>query len=138
MKTLCDKEDFVVMDRPRDWRNGTYSQIFKSRMADIIEDPGPRCVKMIGYFQNLPLCREDSRQLWTPRMIENFTVRPTTLDHFVCTVLHYTVLYYTVLYCTLLPCAHCTALPQECIHHSQPRLTYNSVLINTSSVLALY
>jgi hypothetical protein len=82
VKQLCEKESFVVMDRPRDWRNGTYANIFRSSLVDIITDPNPRCIKMIGYFQNLPLCADDARQLWTPRMKENFTVYPGTHKSF--------------------------------------------------------
>jgi hypothetical protein len=74
VRKLCDPEDYVVLDRPRDWRNHTYGSIFKSRLLDIVNDPKPRCVKMLGYFQNLPLCKDDSMRLWTPRMLNQSTM----------------------------------------------------------------
>lgn len=60
-RQLCDREEFVLFDRPRDWRNGTYTSLFKSRFMNLATDPKPRCIKMLGYFQNYPLCRDDVR-----------------------------------------------------------------------------
>lgn len=80
IRRTCDEENFYLADRPRDWRNGTYSSGFKTNLLDLIVDPKPRCVKMLGYFQNLPLCAEDAKQLWTPRMFANFTVMPGPND----------------------------------------------------------
>jgi len=79
-KELCDAEPFFISDRPRDWRNQNYSAHFKSNLYDILADEKPRCIKMVGYFQNYPLCADDTRQLWTPRMFQNFTVRPGPND----------------------------------------------------------
>jgi len=79
-RQLCDSEPFFLSDRPRDWRNNNYTGTFKSNVYDIITDPKPRCIKMLGYFQNLPLCAEDARRLWTPRMVANFTVKPGEND----------------------------------------------------------
>lgn len=35
---------------------------------------------MLGYFQNLPLCAEDAKKLWTPKMFSNFTMKPGDND----------------------------------------------------------
>lgn len=80
IRQVCDQELFFVADRPRDWRNGTYSSGFKSNLIDLITDKKPRCIKMLGYFQNLPLCSDDVKQLWTPRMLANYTIRPGPND----------------------------------------------------------
>lgn len=79
-RTLCDSERFFISDRPRDWRDKNYSSNFKINMLNLISDPNPRCIRMIGYFQNLPMCAEDARALWTSRMFANFTVLPGPND----------------------------------------------------------
>lgn len=79
-RKLCDAEDYVVLDRPRDWRNHTYGGIFKQRLVDLVKDKKPRCLKMLGYFQNLPLCKDDSMRLWTPRMLNQSTMKPGPND----------------------------------------------------------
>lgn len=79
-RRLCDAESFFVADRPRDWRNSTYTKSFKKSMEDIIADPQPRCVRMLGYFQNLPLCADDARRLWTANLFRNNTVKPGEND----------------------------------------------------------
>ena len=71
VRKLCDSEEFVVKDRPRDWRNHTYGSLFKKSLIDIVQDKKPRCLKMLGYFQNLPLCKDDSVHLWTRRMLNH-------------------------------------------------------------------
>lgn len=63
-RTVCDAEPFFLADRPRDFRNNNYTSKFKQNLFDIIKDPQPRCIKMLGYFQNYPMCHEDARQLW--------------------------------------------------------------------------
>lgn len=80
IRELCDRENFFLADRPKDWRNGTYSSQFKQNLVDIVTDTNPRCVKMLGYFQNLPLCSDDAKQLWTPKMFSNFTDKPGPND----------------------------------------------------------
>lgn len=75
-RTVCEKESFVVADRPRDWRNRDYATGFKQNLYDMITDTNPRCIKLLGYFQNLPLCADDVRRLWTPNMFGNFTQKP--------------------------------------------------------------
>lgn len=42
--------------------------------------PFNRCLKMVGYFQNYPLCAEDTRKLWTTKMFQNFTSKPGPND----------------------------------------------------------
>ena len=49
-------------------------------MYDLMNDPNPRCLKMVGYFQNYPLCAADARQLWTTRMFANYTTTPGPND----------------------------------------------------------
>lgn len=79
-RQLCDSETFYLADRPRDWRNSEYSQAFKPNLYNLITDKNPRCLKMLGYFQNLPICVDDVRRLWTARMFSNFTVTPGPND----------------------------------------------------------
>ena len=69
IRKLCEEEEFVLLDRPRDWRNGTYSKLFRQTLANLVTDKKPRCLRMLGYFQNLPLCKDDTIRLWTPRML---------------------------------------------------------------------
>ncbi len=79
-RQICDKEDFYISDRPRDWRNANYSASFKSNLYDLLSDDKPRCIRMVGYFQNYPLCPSDTRRLWTPRMFQNYTFKPGNND----------------------------------------------------------
>jgi hypothetical protein len=79
-RQLCESEPFVVYDRPRDWRDRNYASSFKEKLYDLITDTKPRCIKLIGYFQNLPLCADDVRALWTPNMFGNFTMKPGEND----------------------------------------------------------
>lgn len=80
IRSLCEQESFYVSDRPIDWRDKNYSAHFKPHLYDLLKDNKPRCLKLLGYFQNLPLCREDARKLWTDRMLANFTTRPGPND----------------------------------------------------------
>ena len=80
IRQLCDSESFFLADRPRDWRNGSYTSRFKDNVHSLITDKRPRCIKLLGYFQGYPLCREDTRNLWTPRLIANFTKKPGPND----------------------------------------------------------
>ena len=80
IRQLCDQESFFLADRPRDWRNGSYTSHFKGNIHSLITDKNPRCIKLLGYFQNYPLCPQDTRQLWTPRLIANFTKKPGPND----------------------------------------------------------
>ena len=80
VRKLCEPEDFVVKDRPRDWRNGTYTKMIRQELHNIINDKKPRCIKMLGYFQNLPLCKDDSIRLWTTRMLAHSNMSPGPND----------------------------------------------------------
>ena len=80
IRELCDAESFFIADRPYDWRNQNYSNNFKHNLVSLIEDSKPRCLKMVGYFQNLPLCAEDMKKLWTPRLFQNATQLPGDND----------------------------------------------------------
>lgn len=80
IRQLCDRETFYVADRPVDWRSANYSNSFRQTLHTLLADPNPRCLKFIGYFQNLPLCDDAVRALWTNRMLANFTVRPGEND----------------------------------------------------------
>lgn len=80
IRTMCDQEPFYMSDRPIDWRDRNYTSNFKPRLFDLLNDEKPRCLKLLGYFQNLPLCQEDARKLWTDRMLANFTQRPGPND----------------------------------------------------------
>jgi hypothetical protein len=81
IRKICDQETFFISDRPVDWRDRNYSANFRSNLHNLLADnSAPRCLKMIGYFQNLPLCDDDARRLWTDRMLANFTTRPGDND----------------------------------------------------------
>lgn len=80
LRTLCDQESFIIADRPVDWRDKNYTSHFKNNLVSLINDPKPRCIKLLGYFQNLPLCKEDVKQLWTPKLFQNVTMRPGDND----------------------------------------------------------
>ncbi len=91
-RKTCEEEKFVVADRPRDWRNREYSTGFKENLFQLITDSKPRCIKLLGYFQNLPLCPDDVKKLWTPKMFGNFTTKPGENDVSVylrCSPRHY-------------------------------------------------
>ena len=60
----CDGEHFYLSDRPVDWRSKNYTTHFRTNLYQLLSDPNPRCIKLLGYFQNLPLCAEDARSLW--------------------------------------------------------------------------
>lgn len=80
IRSLCDNEPFFASDRPYDWRSKNYSQNFRPQLYDILSDTKPRCLKLLGYFQNLPLCQDDARRLWTDKLVANFTMRPGDND----------------------------------------------------------
>eukprot|EP01040_Poterioochromonas_malhamensis_P010642 gene10640-11588_t len=80
IRHLCDQETFYIADRPVDWRDRNYSTNFRHNLHTLLADPRPRCLKLIGYFQNLPLCDDDVRNLWTDRLLGNFTLRPGEND----------------------------------------------------------
>lgn len=80
IRSLCDNETFFASDRPVDWRNKNYSSNFRPQLHSLLTDPKPRCLKLLGYFQNLPLCQDDARRLWTDRLLANFTMRPGDND----------------------------------------------------------
>lgn len=79
-RKLCESESFFISDRPRDWRSKAYTSTFKEKMIEQLTDPRPRCIKMLGYFQNFPLCNSDAKQLWTSRIFQNFTHIPGDND----------------------------------------------------------
>jgi len=79
-KRLCDAESFFISDRPIDWRSKNYTSHFKSNLYELLRDNNPRCLKTLGYFQNYPICSEDLKRLWTPRMFSNFSMRPARDD----------------------------------------------------------
>lgn len=80
IRTVCDSEKFYISDRPKDWRDENYSKYFRGHFLNLIEDPKPRCLKMVGYFQNLPMCSDDVKRLWTPKLFANFTQSPGEND----------------------------------------------------------
>ena len=80
VRKVCDSEDFYLSDRPIDWRNKNYTNNFRPNLYNILKDNNPRCLKFLGYFQNLPLCADDARKLWTPNLFVNFTMKPAKND----------------------------------------------------------
>lgn len=99
-RKLCEAENFFISDRPRDWRNAAYKSEFKAKMLELLTDPNPRCIKLLGYFQHLPLCNSDTKKLWTSRIFQNFTHFPGDHDlsiYLRCVPRHYhfnSVLFY--------------------------------------------
>eukprot|EP01039_Chlorochromonas_danica_P005709 gene5709-6293_t len=75
-RLLCEQETFYISDRPIDWKNRNYTSTFRERLVDLLTDPRPRCLRLLGYFQNLPLCANDARRLWTSRLLTNVTTFP--------------------------------------------------------------
>lgn len=80
IRALCDNETFVLSDRMHEWKNRNYTAHFKQSVYDMVTDPKPRCLKMIGYFQTLPLCAEDAQRLWRDRLVANMTQFPSEND----------------------------------------------------------
>jgi hypothetical protein len=80
VRRICDNEPFFISDRPVDWRSQNYSSHFRENLHNLLNDPKPRCLKFLGYFQNLPLCDGDVQHLWTERLFANFTTKPGPKD----------------------------------------------------------
>lgn len=70
---LCENETFFFSDRPCEWRNKEYRETFISKAVDILTDRKPRCIKVLGYFQDLPLCPDDAQRLWSSRILANYS-----------------------------------------------------------------
>jgi hypothetical protein len=77
-KLLCDEEPLYFSDRPEDIKyNNTYKSIPKAEFkALLLDDSRPRCVKLLGYFLPIHLCKSAMRALWMPRMLKFSTVNP--------------------------------------------------------------
>ena len=61
---LCEEETLVIGDRPFDLRRGSVSGVSLKNLTDLLNDPKPRCLKLLGYFQQSVFCDEDVRELW--------------------------------------------------------------------------
>jgi hypothetical protein len=46
-----------------------YEEDFRKRVRELIHDPAPRCLKLVGYFQNYPFCADDLKKFWTPNLL---------------------------------------------------------------------
>jgi len=80
-RVLCEKEKFYISDRPVDTkRNQNYTGSFRKKFVDLIQDPEPRCLKFVGYFQNYPMCRDDMKSLWGPVMWKEYPTHPGPND----------------------------------------------------------
>ena len=67
---LCNNEPFYFSDRPYDWLNYSYSSTFQHSAVSLLSSRNPKCVKLVGFFQNYPLlCRDDIRRLWSTRLV---------------------------------------------------------------------
>jgi hypothetical protein len=63
-RELCEKEDFFIGDRPVDLRKGSISKESLDKLTLMMNDPKPRCLRLLGYFQQAVFCDEDVRELW--------------------------------------------------------------------------
>lgn len=64
-RTLCDAESFYLSDRPEDVKhNASYRDAAARNTIALLTDPAPRCIKLLGFFISLPLCREMASSLW--------------------------------------------------------------------------
>jgi len=61
---LCESEEFFIGDRPVDLRKGSVSKESMAKLVQMLNDPKPRCLKLLGYFQQSVFCDEDVRELW--------------------------------------------------------------------------
>ena len=69
-RDLCNNEPFYFSDRPYDWLNYSYSSTFQHSAISLLSSRNPKCVKLVGFFQNYPLlCRDDIRRLWSTRLV---------------------------------------------------------------------
>ena len=65
---LGNNEPFYFSDRPFDWSNYSYSSTFQHKAVTLLASRNPKCIKLVGFFQNYPLlCRDDIRRLWSTR-----------------------------------------------------------------------
>lgn len=69
IRRLCDSEPFVIRDRKTDFSNKTLMSSFPQQMHDLINDASPRCIKLVGFYQNLPLCNNEVKDLWAARLL---------------------------------------------------------------------
>ena len=118
---LCNNEPFYFSDRPFDWLNYSYSSTFQHKAITLLASRNPKCVKLVGFFQNYPLlCRDDIRRLWSTRLVGttgDTTYRYTYSILYTCVDVRYK---YTCIcmfaYCGVVYlCVYCIDLP---IHQS--------------------
>ncbi len=63
-RKLCENEPLFIGDRPFDLRRGSLSKERFANVTELLNDPNPRCLKLVGYFQQSVFCDEDVRALW--------------------------------------------------------------------------
>ncbi len=63
-RKICEQESFFISDRPKDLRKGSISRDSLQKMIALLSDPKPRCLKLLGYFQQSVFCDDDVRELW--------------------------------------------------------------------------
>ena len=68
-KLLCESEPFVLAARPADTRRGSLTRTAIANLTALLQDPKPRCLKMIGYFQENLYCEESAKSLWSLQQV---------------------------------------------------------------------
>ncbi len=94
IKKMCDDESFWISDRKRavNINTATYKERFKDYFFKMWWDTNPRCMKLVGFFQNFPLCRKNVRSLWTKRLHQEFPHHPAKGEvaiYLRCEIHHY-------------------------------------------------
>jgi hypothetical protein len=68
IRKLCENEEFFISDRRRNLRDRKYTETFLEKMSAILLDDKPRCLKLVGFFQDGPMCLQSAKDLWNPRL----------------------------------------------------------------------
>ena len=70
-RKVCENEPFFLGDRPFDVRRGIISKDSLAKLTELLNDPNPRCLKLVGYFQQAIFCDEDMKSLWSLKNVAN-------------------------------------------------------------------
>lgn len=65
LRKLCTYEAYFLGDRPKDIKNGVGSEASFDKLIQLLSDDQPRCLKLVGYFQEQPLCKYKLRHVWS-------------------------------------------------------------------------
>ena len=70
-KLLCESEPYFFGDRPVDTRKGSTGKSSIAQLTALLNDPKPRCLRLVGYFQQDLFCDEDLKSLWGLKNLVN-------------------------------------------------------------------